>query len=335
MRTFTKSSCSTPIAMQSAAIVPNVVGRSGPGPVESLRSKRNTARFGCRNVVLRHWHCASLPEMSEYLLYENHASNLCVLILLAQHPAVASPTDVEGTWLSGDGDGLIAVRVAVSQIQRYNSGLAQRRARPAENRRQEPGPGAARACARRPRDIQRLSLRRRRRMVRWIDLRPQQRQDLQLQTKTVDRDTLNVRGFHWYLADRAHRDLDVARPTSPPIIASASISTSMSGSISCDTSTMVVAGRISAKASPWARPMASHWLISVTKMRVRTTSLKSASASFSAFSMIQCSVSPGRKRPRRQQPRHRRQPVRFRSRRHAAQPGPHGSSRQSIPRARR
>jgi hypothetical protein len=48
------------------------------------------------------------------------------------------------------------------------------------------------------------------------------------------------------------------------MIASASISTSMAGSIRRLTSTIVVAGRISRKTSLCAYPTASHWLMSVT-----------------------------------------------------------------------
>ena len=41
---------------------------------------------------------------------------IACLILLAAGPTNASPADVEGTWLSGDGDGLIAVKINGSQI---------------------------------------------------------------------------------------------------------------------------------------------------------------------------------------------------------------------------
>src|SRR5688500_15633202 len=50
----------------------------------------------------------------------------------------------------------------------------------------------------------------------------------------------------------------------PPITASASISTSICGSIRRLTSTIAVAGRISPKNSPWARPTSSHRWMSVT-----------------------------------------------------------------------
>ncbi|MDF2626715.1 MAG: hypothetical protein K0R39_546 [Symbiobacteriaceae bacterium] len=73
-----------------------------------------------------------------------------------------------------------------------------------------------------------------------------------------------------------------APPQAPPhrrpptgrrqMMASASISTSMSGSISRLTSTMVATGRMVRKNSPCARPMASAWSMLVTYMRVRTTS---------------------------------------------------------------
>lgn len=45
----------------------------------------------------------------------------------------------------------------------------------------------------------------------------------------------------------------------------------MSGLISPRTSTMVEAGRISRKNSPWALPTCCQWAMSVTKMRVRVT----------------------------------------------------------------
>ena len=52
--------------------------------------------------------------------------------------------------------------------------------------------------------------------------------------------------------------------TDAPRIASASISTSISGAMSFETSTIVDAGRMFLKISPWARPIASHWDMSVT-----------------------------------------------------------------------
>ena len=64
--------------------------------------------------------------------------------------------------------------------------------------------------------------------------------------------------------------------------ASTSISTSMSGSMRRVTSTMVAAGRMSRKISPWARPTSSHFEMSVTKVRVRTTSRIEAPALSSA-----------------------------------------------------
>ena len=74
--------------------------------------------------------------------------------------------------------------------------------------------------------------------------------------------------------------------------ASASISTSISGEISLLTSTMLVAGRISPKNSPWARPAFSHSAMLVTKMRVRTTSFRVAPALASAASILRmvCTV---------------------------------------------
>jgi len=38
------------------------------------------------------------------------------------------------------------------------------------------------------------------------------------------------------------------------------------------TSTMLVAGRMSLKISPWAEPICSHWSMFATYIRVRTTS---------------------------------------------------------------
>ena len=52
------------------------------------------------------------------------------------------------------------------------------------------------------------------------------------------------------------------------------------------TSTIVAAGRMSRKICPCARPTASQRAMSVTYMRVRTTSRKLAPASWSAFSML-------------------------------------------------
>ena len=57
-----------------------------------------------------------------------------------------------------------------------------------------------------------------------------------------------------------------------PRTASASISTSIAGSISAATCTIVVAGRMSPKTSPCARPISSQREMSVTNIRVRTTS---------------------------------------------------------------
>src|SRR3954447_6876500 len=59
-----------------------------------------------------------------------------------------------------------------------------------------------------------------------------------------------------------------------PRTASASISTSIAGSISAATCTIEVAGRMSPKTSPWARPISSQREMSVTNIRVRTTSAR-------------------------------------------------------------
>ncbi len=69
-------------------------------------------------------------------------------------------------------------------------------------------------------------------------------------------------------------------------MASASISTSITGSMSRLTSTMVVAGRMVPKNSPCARPTSSHWEMSVTYMRVRTTSSSRAPSASSAVWML-------------------------------------------------
>src|SRR6185503_6786863 len=68
--------------------------------------------------------------------------------------------------------------------------------------------------------------------------------------------------------------------------ASTSISTIMSGLTSALTSTIVAAGRMSRNTCPCARPTASQREMSVTYIRVRTTSRKLAPASWSAFSML-------------------------------------------------
>ena len=69
-------------------------------------------------------------------------------------------------------------------------------------------------------------------------------------------------------------------------MASASISTTISGSMSFEIWIMAVAGRMSLKTSPWARPYSSQRAMSVTKSRVRTTSLSVAPPLASAFSMF-------------------------------------------------
>src|SRR5215510_1769447 len=68
--------------------------------------------------------------------------------------------------------------------------------------------------------------------------------------------------------------------------ASASISTSISGSISPLTSTMVAAGRIVPKNSPCALPTCSQCWMLTTYMRVRTTWASVAPAWASAVSMV-------------------------------------------------
>src|ERR1700761_4482838 len=79
----------------------------------------------------------------------------------------------------------------------------------------------------------------------------------------------------------------------PSTIASASTSTSISGEINLEISTMLVAGRIAAKNSPCARPTFSQSPMFVTKIRVRTTSFSPAPALPSAASIfrIVCPVS--------------------------------------------
>ena len=52
------------------------------------------------------------------------------------------------------------------------------------------------------------------------------------------------------------------------------------------TSTMDVAGRMKPKTSPCARPTSSHRLMSVTNMRVRTTSCNPAPASSRADAIL-------------------------------------------------
>ena len=65
--------------------------------------------------------------------------------------------------------------------------------------------------------------------------------------------TLSVRLLTVPLADMVH-----IRLSNYPMMASASISTSMSGSIKRFTSTMVVAGLIDPNTSPCARPTSCH-----------------------------------------------------------------------------
>src|SRR5262249_44328570 len=68
--------------------------------------------------------------------------------------------------------------------------------------------------------------------------------------------------------------------------ASASISTRQRGSTSAETASIVLAGRISPKNSPCARPTSSQSATSVRKIRVRTTFSSVAPASSSAVAMI-------------------------------------------------
>lgn len=68
--------------------------------------------------------------------------------------------------------------------------------------------------------------------------------------------------------------------------ASASISTSIAGSINRCTCTIVAAGRMLPKNSPCARPISRQLSMSVTKRRVRTTSAKVAPQAASARSML-------------------------------------------------
>src|SRR5262245_13055484 len=68
--------------------------------------------------------------------------------------------------------------------------------------------------------------------------------------------------------------------------ASTSISISMRSSIRRRTSTIVAQGLISPKNSPWARPYSSQREMSVTNIRVLTTSFKLAPRAASARSML-------------------------------------------------
>src|SRR4029077_3053768 len=90
------------------------------------------------------------------------------------------------------------------------------------------------------------------------------------------------------LADLSNRHGSPPSPiyTAPSTIASASISTSISGATSRVTATSVLAGRMSRNTSPCARPTRSQSAMSVTYMRVRTTSASEAPACASARSMF-------------------------------------------------
>src|SRR6266850_6220648 len=81
-------------------------------------------------------------------------------------------------------------------------------------------------------------------------------------------------------------DLGEALDTAHGINASASISTNISGAISRLTSTIVVAGRMSLKNSPCARPTWVQSSMLVTYIRVRITSLREAPAAWRAWSMF-------------------------------------------------
>jgi hypothetical protein len=65
-----------------------------------------------------------------------------------------------------------------------------------------------------------------------------------------------------------------------------SISINKSGWMSFETSTIVATGLTDLKNSAWALPAASHLEMSVTYIRVRTTSFIDAPASCSAFSIF-------------------------------------------------
>ena len=77
-----------------------------------------------------------------------------------------------------------------------------------------------------------------------------------------------------------------ARSSADSTIASASISTSISGEMRRLTSTIVVAGRISPKNSPCALPTLSQLSMFVTYTRVRTTSARLAPARSRAAWML-------------------------------------------------
>jgi uncharacterized protein (DUF2147 family) len=65
---------------------------------------------------------------------------LTALLLVTANPALAEPTAIEGTWLSGDGDGLIEVRVVGSEISATILGAATEDPRRATTDRQNPDP---------------------------------------------------------------------------------------------------------------------------------------------------------------------------------------------------
>ena len=78
------------------------------------------------------------------------------------------------------------------------------------------------------------------------------------------RSTASIVWMHSRLASQRAAILFYRASPPSPTIASASISTSIAGSMRLRTSTMLVTGRMSAKNSPCTRPIASQRLMSVT-----------------------------------------------------------------------
>ncbi len=96
----------------------HVVCSTGPPTIESLGRKRNAAGLGKGNACSATWHyddSALLRDNADAMRFFPVLGTL--LTFGAMSAANASPTAVEGTWLNGDGDGLIRVELAGSELR--------------------------------------------------------------------------------------------------------------------------------------------------------------------------------------------------------------------------
>lgn len=80
--------------------------------MKPLGGKRNAARLACGYSRSATWHRDSdLATVDTMNTMKSLARILIGLCLCVAGPATADPSAIEGTWLSGDGDGLIAIEV--------------------------------------------------------------------------------------------------------------------------------------------------------------------------------------------------------------------------------